>query len=111
MDNQIEKFTPGNWELADSIHSVSLWSDSERDEGTVIASIFTENDDAYILAASKDLYFALKGLVEKVELLSLWDKTDQAYYKAKEALAKALPFRKEQPDDIPTELFKGGNPQ
>lgn len=37
---------------------------------------------------ASELYDALKNLVEKVETLSLWDKTDSEYYTAKQLLEK-----------------------
>jgi hypothetical protein len=46
------------------------------------------NNPQVVAEAIGDMHKALKSLVEKVEQLSLWDKTDQSYYKAKQALAK-----------------------
>lgn len=50
--------------------------------------------NAILLSNSKELVKALQDLVDKVEKLSLWDKTDRSYYKAKEVLNKALNIQK-----------------
>ena len=75
--------TDGNWELDDSsVNGISLWADSERDNGTVIATIHTESpqyaNDAHLIAASKDLYNGhLKHLEEIHKLLHTYATSDK----------------------------------
>lgn len=39
-----------------------------------------------VMVNSKEMYFTLKGLCDKLETLALWDKTDSHYYNAKKLL-------------------------
>jgi hypothetical protein len=60
---QGEQFTPGNWELDDSVVGVSLWASDERADGKCLATIFSTaatEQDMNLLVEAKNMYYALK---------------------------------------------------
>ncbi len=88
-------FTPGEWKAhkqSETDWAHETWEIHYTDDGECVAEVIHSKADAYLMAASKDLYRVLQSLLSEqngIPLLKRERQYSEAVKKAREALAKA----------------------